>query len=288
MSDKTLEPGSYQMPDAEYFALDAVSHSDLKQVMRSPAHYRAYKDNPDDTKDTPAKLTGRALHCTVLEPGEFFNRYAVLPPDAPPRPTKAQMNAANPTELAIDRINFYHEFEARAAGKTVITSDQSDNYLQIGETIRNHPELAKLLNGGMAERAVLANDPETGLMCRCKTDFAVKAADLRVVIDLKSAEDARPRVFSRNAFNYGYFTQAAFYRDIWGWLGYPIDLWLFAVFEKEPPYAVKLYEVQEADLERGRVIYRQALNTLAECMKTDEWPAYSTDIEPLRYPEWAK
>ena len=282
-----LEPGVFIMPDKDYFALDAVSNSDLKQVARSPAHYKAYKAEPEE-KETPAKLTGRALHTCVLEPQEFFKRYAVLPGDAPNKPTKSQLNAKNPAQASIEAIEYWNDFIERSGEKSIITTIQAENYLKIGDIIRSHPELAKLLNGGMAERVVIAKDPVTGVLCRCKTDYAVKANGLRVIVDLKTAEDARARPFQRNAFNYGYFTQAAFYSDIWEWVGYPIDLWLFAVFEKEAPYAVKLYEVLPGDMEYGRKAYRQALDTYAECKANDNWPAYRTDIEPLFYPTWAK
>ena len=283
-----LDPGVYEIPDEQYFQIDAASNSDLKILARSPAHYRYYKDNPGEQKTSPEMLQGRALHSVILEPETFFNKYAILPADAPPRPTAAQMNAANPTALAIERIEFYNEFEERNEGKVIITAEQCDEYLYTGETVRKHPELAAFLNGGMAERTVLAIDPETGLMCRCRTDYAVKVNGQRILVDLKSAEDARPDAFQRAAYNYRYFTQAAFYSDVWEWAGYPIDLWIFAIFEKDPPYAVKLYEVLPADMERGRGAYRAALNTLAECKKTGEWPAYPTDIEPLHYPAWAK
>jgi len=288
MEPVKLEPGVYQMPDEHYFALDAVSNSDLKQVIRSPAHYRAYKDNPEEQKDTPDMFMGRALHCTVLEPEEFFNRYAILPATAPNKPTKAQLNAKNPAEKSVEAITFWHEFKEKAGDKDILTAIQADEYLKIGEIIRNHPELKNLLSGGMAERVVIAEDPVTGELCRCKTDYAVKLGDLRVIIDLKSAEDARPEAFQRNAYKYGYFNQAPFYSDIWEWAGYPIDLWIFAVFEKTAPYAVKLYEVLPDDMERGRAVYRMALNTFAECKATNTWPSYSTEIEQLYYPSWAK
>ncbi len=286
MTDQTLEPGVYQLPDKQYFALDAVSNSDLKQMARSPAHYRAYKDDPDRQKDSPAMLSGRVLHCAILEPEEFHNRHIIIPPDAPKKPTKAQINAPKPTPKAAASIEYWNKFEG--SEKDILTTAQADNFLHIAETVRHHPELKNYLHGGMAERVVIARDPDTGVLCRCKTDYAVKIADKRVILDLKSAEDARQAAFGKAAFNYGYFTQAAYYTDIWKWAGYPIDLWLFPVFEKEPPYAVKLYEILPEDMDRGREEYRKSLNTFAECQKSNEWPAYDTDISVLRYPAWAK
>jgi hypothetical protein len=49
-----------------------------------------------------------------------------------------------------------------------------------------------------------------------------------------------------------------------------------------------LYEVSPEAMARGRMRYREALNTYAECMRNYEWPLYDTTIESLDYPAWAK
>jgi hypothetical protein len=129
----------------------------------------------------------------------------------------------------------------------------------------------------------------TGAMVRCRPDLINKLNDYTVAIDLKSCEDARPGPFGRACYKYGYFHQDAFYRDVIEWSGWgKIDLFLFAAFEKEPPYAVKLYQSTDEAISRARATYRRNLNIAAECLERGIWPSYDTDIEVLDYPAWAR
>ena len=126
-------------------------------------------------------------------------------------------------------------------------------------------------------------------MVRCRPDAVIKIGGHTVATDLKSAEDARPGPFARACYKYGYFHQDAFYRDVIEWSGWGhIDLFLFAVFEKEPPFAVKLYESSEDAISRAGSAYRKSLNLAAQCLESGVWPAYDTDIETLDYPTWAR
>lgn len=62
-----------------YHASEGVSSTDLKHIMKSPAHYRYWKDNP--VEDTSALLFGRAVHKYVLEKDDFYSEFAVAPPN---------------------------------------------------------------------------------------------------------------------------------------------------------------------------------------------------------------
>jgi hypothetical protein len=289
MTDHPIEPGIYDMPEDQYFDFPAFSNSDLKLIARSPAHYWAAKRDPnrEPEKETPAKLAGRAFHCAILEPSEFPNRYIKAPPNAPSRPTIAQINAKKPSESSIAQMEFWADFDAKANGRIVLKSDEYENHLTIASGIRSHPELAVLLKNGLAEKSVFAVDPETGLLIKCRTDYFTQLKDINIITDLKSSADARPFPFQRDAYKFGYFQQAAFYSDIWNLIGYPIDTWIITAFEKEAPYAVKLYEIEGADIEFGRKQYRQSLNIAAECHATDCWPAYDTDVIKLHIPGYA-
>lgn len=73
---EAIEPGIYpDMPAAEYHAAPAASKSDLDKIARSPAHYRAYKENPPE--QTKAMALGTAFHTLVLEPEKFSGDYCL-------------------------------------------------------------------------------------------------------------------------------------------------------------------------------------------------------------------
>jgi len=286
-----MEPGIYTLPEEEYFADPAVSNSDLKLVRRSPAHFYSEKRDPDrvQKEPSPQMKAGKCLHCAILEPWDFDSRHAVLPPDAPNRPSLRQINAKNPSKESIQAVRWWNDWNSLHGDKEIITDEQCKQYKAIGSLIRNHPELMGYMLQGKAEQSVFAKDPETGVMCKCRPDWMTRIANLNVVIDFKSTDDARPHMFQRTAYNFEYFKGAAYYSDVIRWSGLdPVDLFLLVAFERDPPFAIKVYEIQEAELDRGREQYRPALNLFAYCQDTGEWPSYDTSIEVLEFPVWAK
>jgi len=286
-----LKPGVHIIPEDEYHQLTAFSNSDLKLIARSPAHYWAARLDPERPVDepTPALIAGRVLHCAILEPDTFNDKFIVVPEDAPRRPSSAQRNAKNSNDESIRSILFWDKFEAKNSGKTIIKYEDQVKYQKIAASVRAHPELTGLLLNGKTEQTFIANDPVTGVLVRCRVDLWNVIDDYCVAVDMKSCEDAQSLAFSRAAYVYGYFHQDAFYRDVIEWSGCrKIDLFLFAAFEKESPYAIKIYQSTEQAIERARVTYRKALNTAAECLNNGIWPTYNTDIETLDYPAWVK
>jgi len=54
------------IPDKEYFALDAFSNSAAKLLLRSPLHY-----STNDFQGSSPTRIGTAVHCLILTPGDF-------------------------------------------------------------------------------------------------------------------------------------------------------------------------------------------------------------------------
>lgn len=282
--------GAYDLPEAEYRAQPALANSDLKYMRRSPAHFFAARLDPDrePETETASKIAGRALHCAILEPHTFGERFVFVPDDAP-KDLRHFRNAAKPGQSTIDSCAWWDNFEATRGERTIIDRATTVTVQKAGASIRSHPELIEYLRQGAAEESIFAADPDTGQPVKIRTDWRTRIAGHNVIIDLKSTDDARPDAFSRTAHNFGYFQGAAFYCDVHEWAGLGhVDLYLLVAFERDAPHAVKIYEVGEAELERGRAQYRKGLALHKFCAETGEWPAYSTDIEPLLFPAWAK
>jgi hypothetical protein len=274
------------MPESEYRSHSAIANSDLVTFRRSAAHFEARRRF--GSKDTPAKLDGRALHCAILEPETFLQRYCVLPADAP-RDLRHLRDAKQPSASTKEAIAWWDAWEAESAGR--ITLDAADYTLKMetASRIRQHPALRTYFEApGQFELSVFATDPETGVEVKCRIDRLVTIAQYRVGLDPKSTDDARYDAFQSSAYKFGYFQQNAFYRDVCEWAGIPLDLFLFIAFEKEEPFGVKVYEMSEDDLEYGRRLYRPALNAYAQCLESGEFPSYDDSIEVLTRPAWAK
>jgi Phage tail sheath protein FI len=285
-----LPPGCYPgMPEEHYRAAHAVANSDLKYIQRSPAHFYAARLDPDREPevDTAVKVLGRALHCAILEPHTFDQRFYCVDPDAP-RDARHHRNAKAPSAETLASIRWWDDFTARNDGKQLVDRSASDKLRKVGARVRQHPELQAYLRTGTAEDSIFAVHPEFNLPVKIRTDWRTQIDGLRVVIDVKSCEDARPEAFARDAWKYGYFQGAAWYCDVHEWAGLGhVDLYLLLALEKAGP-GIKIYEVQEDVLEIGREQHRKAMALYAHCKAVGEWPSYSTDIEPLVPPSWAK
>ena len=107
-----------ELPNKEYRAKDGVSSTDLKRIAKSPAHFRYWKDNPQE--DTPALLFGRAVHKYALEKDDFFSEFAVAP-------NVDRRTKAGKEEFAL--------FEAECVGKDVITADDFEKIKEMRDVL---------------------------------------------------------------------------------------------------------------------------------------------------------
>ena len=266
------------MSSKDYHAHPAVGHSGLVRLMRSPAHFRSYLETPPSP--TSAMQIGSAFHAFLLEPEKFEQEFAVAPKfDRRTKDGKAASEA----------------WEAENAGKTALSADQMAAIEQMAASVRAHAGAAMMLGRGLAEMSGFWIDQETGIECKVRPDWLVTmevsgSYDLVTsIVDVKTCTDASLDGFSRSIANLGYDLQAAFYQDgVKALTGRKVPFYFLAV-EKDPPYAVAVYQASEEMIEVGRSKYRAALELLKWCRDNDRWPAYQPngEIETINLPRWA-
>lgn len=265
----------------------AISKSGLDQIHKSPAHYYEVYLNPNrpPRKETEAFELGSVFHKIVLEPSDFKNEYVITPHDAPKRPTSLQINAKNPSADTEKQIAWWRNFDANIGLKKLIDQETYDVARRMRDSVMDHPAAGDLLSrNGYCEETIFFTEEITGVKCKCRPD---KRLESQFILDLKSTEDASPDGFGRSSYNYRYHVQAPFYlygaEQVFG--GY--DTFVFIACEKTPPYAVGVYFATREILSLGLDEFTQDLATYKECLRTNEWPAYSPIIEPLKLPGWA-
>ena len=260
----TVEPGIYtDIGINTYHASPGISASGIKLLARSPAHYRY-----GQRKDSPALMMGRVIDCAVLEPHLFELQYAQAPDCR--RGTKEWQAA-----------------EEAANGKELLKPDEWKTANEIRDAVFRHPTIEKLLDGTQTiQESAYWIDPATGLLCKCRPDASRK--DWRCLIDLKSTQDARAWPFSGDIKRYGYHMQASWYLD-----GYSIasgeqyEDFVFIALEKEPPYALMVYDLDKASIDQARREIESLMRTYQVCMERNEWPAYPAHLTPISLPKWA-
>ena len=287
MKPKEYKPGIYPLSDEAYFAAEGINASGLKDILRSPAYFKERKENPKEP--SWQMIDGTAMHCTALQPEEYEKRYVVLPDNAPLKPTEKMINDPNPKPEIASRVQFWNVFEKSAEGKIIVTQEKDQLYRRVGDMVQSHDELASILANGKAEQAIFAVDPVTKKTCKCKPDFLAEVGGYKIMLEFKTTDDARPDAFQRTAYNFGYYTSAAYYCDIMDWAGLTRpDVYFIVAAERDAPHGLKIYEVSEEALEYGERQYRKALNLYSYCTDMQEWPNYDTTIELLTLPGWVR
>lgn len=258
------------VPFHTYLRWDAASNSALGKLRQSPAHLQAYLEGGD--KDTAAKLIGRATHCALLEPHDFEKRYAI-------GPEERRSNA--------DKSKFV-ELEMRYGPGHVLRPAEFEQCLRIRDGVYRYESARGLLEGrGETELSIAWIDPDTGLLCKARIDKMAYDLAGGAMVDLKSTTDASKQAFASTIWDYKYHCQGALYLGGSFELQIAAQHYVILAYEKEPPYGVGVYRVDEGTLSAGETEVRPLLALYNECRTKNEWPGYPDKVDDIALPSYA-
>ena len=261
----------FDVPEADYHSLTAASNSNLGKILRSPAHLKWDLDNPR-ASDTPAFRLGSAAHSILLEPHLFQDTYA-RGPDGDRR-TKAVREE-------------WKEKEESFGANYVLTPAQWDAVHHIEQAVGDHTAASRLLYApGESEVTLIWDDAETGVRCKARIDRLPFDKQMGIG-DLKTTKDASPKAFAKSLWAYGYHRQAAHYLNGLAVLDTPRRFFTFAAVEKEPPFGVAVYQIDDGSIDAGAHQIRSLLQIYARCQESGVWPAYPDEIQDIAIPPWA-
>jgi hypothetical protein len=268
----TVAPGLHRdVPYDVYDRWDGVRHSVLRHFNRSALHAREAIVHPAD--QTEAQALGHAAHVAVLEPERFAREY-VAAPKFDKRTTEGKRGWA--------------AFQAEHEGFAVIPQEEHDVCIALRASVWAHPTASELLKGaGLNEASALWVDGDTGLTAKARIDRLTALAGWPVVVDLKTTRNASRGAFSRDVHTFAYHQQAGMYLDGLQVLAPHERKFVFIAIEKDPPYAVAVYELEEDALQLGRDEYQKHMAAYAECLNTNRWPSYGEGMDLISLPPWA-
>ena len=254
------------MSRTEYNELKSLNYSGAKQILVSPSHYQAWLKA--EQEDTPALRFGRLVHLASLEPQVFDRTVRVMPEcDRRTKEGKAIFEAFSATLRADEEC---------------IKKDEMDKVLAVAESAQAGIEK---ICGGVEGARLVENTyigTHEGTPIKGRPDLVVAGSERSIVLDVKTTQDASPKAFARDVYNYKYFLQAAWYCKLTG-----AKEFYFIAVEKEPPYAFAIYRLDEEGLELGRKLMTSACLTYRECNNFGAWPSYSSEVQTISLPKWA-
>lgn len=254
--------GWHKISDEEYFSdpgYFAMQASSIKNLLRSPAHYKA---GLVDDRQTPALEFGGASHSIILEP---------------------ELNNVLPGPDARRNSNEWKSFVAENEDKIVIKPDDYSRIQKMRDELFKNKTAKMLLQEGRPEIAGFVEFPK--FWGKCKVDYLLE--DINVLVDYKTTTDARLTKFSNKVIDYGYDISAAWYLDLARMITGESFEYVFIAQEKEPPFAVQIFSTPHQIIMLGAKKIAKALEIYEKCLETDEWPAYSDELQPLVVPAWA-
>jgi exodeoxyribonuclease VIII len=212
---------------------------------------------------------GSLVDCLITEPAEYSKRYLVAP----------QCDRRTKEGKAI-----WSEFQAEAEGREVITRDWEDNALRIVEALMRDPDAAPLLRDGQGQEPHFWHDSLMEADCRYKPD--IEHPDRGILVDLKKARSASPRMFAAQSYSLAYDLQMAHYSAGWAdRYGAPPEQCILIAYEWQWPHNISV-NVLSADLiEEGHLRREEAITLVKRCMESDLWPSWGT-VE-MDVPRWA-
>lgn len=282
-----------KMSNDEYHACPEFSSSQLKDMLRSGAHFHSKNIIKEVERETKKHLDfGTLAHTLFLEPEQFHNEFVVLPNDAPKPPTDVMRNAKNPSEDSIKRVEWWDNFNAEHGTKITITEDLLSGAQRIADNLRSLSSYKVMENNyGMAEASMFFTDPIYGLKLRVRPDYHIapcSAFPNGWIFDVKTSNDARPFKFSKSCADYFYDLSASMYREGFQEFYQTEDKpgFTFLVAESSIPFLCKQYKASDLFLAVGDNRYNKAKEMLAESLLINEWDGYSTDLEEIYLPSY--
>lgn len=215
-----------QMTDDDYFALDAVDQTSLKKMLVSPLAYSDY-------------LTGEHGYSSALEFGKAA--HSMVLGSGPQVVAKPNLRTKEGKALR-DRL-----VEQYGADDIVwLSADDVEKVQAMRDMVGDF--FTKL--DGQPEVAMIAADPDTGLLIKGKADWLPSTPDPDGVLRIRDYKTTvkSPDEFERSCWQYGYHIQAAFYMRLYrlthsdyrGRLGFE-----FIVQEKNPPFDWRVWRFDE-------------------------------------------
>jgi hypothetical protein len=284
-------PGIYDIPTDAYLADPvaggSLSSSSLRELDKSPQHFRDYVSRTDDERTSTASQDfGSAAHVQVLGTGHdiYVPRH-----DGRTKAGKAERK------------------EAKESGAIIVTSEEALRIQGMTAALRADERAAELLvpDEGLVEHTFVFDLPEfrevnrgRDVMGRSMLDYLRHVDDTgqRVIVDYKTARSVSRYHLERAITDYGYYRSGGWYRlgcDRLVDLGElpPAEFTRFVLIfqESSRPYSVVVVPVDEEALAWGATENRKSVDRYLECVELNYWPGPARDRwMPLGLTHWKR
>lgn len=315
----------YKIKALSHSMLSCLAQSPMECKMR-------YVDDPPTLpkKDSAAFAMGHAVHFLALEPEKFDERFAVVEKVLSANSTAGQIAAfvldertagqelpwiAKPeginrrtkagqaqwdefvSDCALKDLKIVDDSDFGKAmdyvdlveGRTVLDEQAYADAVACVQALNNHPKFAAIM--AQPRRVEVEHQFDLfGHPFKAKPDAIIDS--MKLIVDIKTTDDASPDRWKWSAVDYGYHRQQIIYQEALRQATGKKYRFYFAVVEKPKPSTrgipptVALYELDEDAVLMGYDDTQKLVQDYETRRETENWQQpYSDGIVPLRLPK---
>lgn len=287
---KISKPGIYSGIPMDFYHGDccigpSVSSGTLRKVEDPNTSMQEVWDglylNPDHEPqaDKPSYIKGRAAHTLLLGEAGFREEFAVRPATYPD-------GASYPSEVGAEKPWNGNAKWCKAwladralAKKSVLKLEDVENIRGMAQAMAKHPVIQQGILNGLIEHSIFYIDEPTGLWVKSKPDAI--PLDSLMISDLKGTEDTGPIGTRRSLSDYGYHQQMALITEaIYHVSGRIMEEHVLVFVKWGRPWTINIKPLTAQAIWRGRQQNRRALDRIAACLASGEWPGPDDDQVP--------
>lgn len=253
--------------------MSRVSNSMLTVLKRSSKEFdKRFNLKKWIESDSKPLRIGNMVHCLTLEPTDFENRYIVA---------EKHDRRTNVGKAA------WAEFEARAEGLEIVDADEVKLAIDCAKELIKHDQFGSLLASPPSDAVIEERiDFEwNGVAARCKPDMLIPS--MRLMLDVKTTQDASPEVFAKAVAKWGYARQHAFYCEA-ARQKYGFDFrFLLCVVSTNQAMETACYELSPKSVAIAKTELDNLVAEYSRRKNQMDWvPVYSSGIIPLDLPKY--
>jgi len=254
----------YDMPEAKYRAIDALSQSGFPSLYRSPMHYQDYIER--GITETEAMRKGSLVDCLLLD-GEHKDKICEVE--------------------GVWRGQIKEFVESKIKEGCLVCKPKELNIARaIVKSVKENKGAVEIINNTDHQVSLFSNKNEVQLKGRCdmlNIDYGW-LYDLKVV----STDLSNLSLVAKKIQEMKIHWQLFFYK-------YLVEQNVMAKIEKlgilfvesSRPYGVRVFEINEASIDLAEHQILPLLEMYKVCKKSNMWPGYQQEHELTGVPDWA-
>lgn len=268
-----------------YFDHEALSRSDLKDILTSPKYFHNLKTGVIEHKQSSQMDFGTAVHMAILEPEKFNSTYQVLEVVSIPDDRVQEIKGRCQWQL-IDQYNgfsFFAQPETDATlatmaerigklypNKQILLPSQWNKIRGMISALQDNPIVNNNLQGDISTEQMFTGEID-GVAVKCKLDIWNKTTG--TIIDFKTSDrPIAPASFAWEVKKWALDIQAYLYQEIMRQNGHEVSF-KFIVQNKSSYEAIVLNPSLDV-IAQGMNRAKLAIGIYKYCKEHDSWSEY--------------